>query len=80
VIAQVSQINADSSINSEDTEGLTRKERKDREKTRIDKVQQIKESAYFFNIGRNRLGSVATEIIYCTGKSWIFQSTGLSNT
>ena len=41
----IERINADSSIDSEDTEGLTRKERKDREKTRIDKVQQIKESA-----------------------------------
>jgi uncharacterized protein YnzC (UPF0291/DUF896 family) len=38
----IERINTDSSINSEDTEGLTRKERKDREKTRIDKVQQIK--------------------------------------
>jgi hypothetical protein len=25
---------------------------------------------YFFNIGRNRLGSVATEIIYCACKGW----------
>lgn len=41
----IERINADSSIDSEDTEGLTRKERKDREKTRIDKVQQIKENA-----------------------------------
>jgi uncharacterized protein YnzC (UPF0291/DUF896 family) len=41
----IERINSDSSIDSEDTEGLTRKERKDREKTRIDKVQQIKESA-----------------------------------
>jgi uncharacterized protein YnzC (UPF0291/DUF896 family) len=31
----IERINADSSIDSEDTEGLTRKERKDREKTRI---------------------------------------------
>jgi hypothetical protein len=34
----IERINTDSSINSEDTEGLTRKERKDREKTRIDKL------------------------------------------
>jgi hypothetical protein len=38
----VERIDADNSVDSTDTSGLTRKERKDRKKTRLDNIHQIK--------------------------------------